>query len=526
MNSESHNPDMILEYFQSLKEWKKDQFNLDISSEIVQIDENLLLLREELDKLRLSITDESSSIKDITDKIGDMNQNIASTETEISELSNRINLVKSEYLSISNHIKTTEILEKSYDHPNNFILNQKTAGEFRFILSIIRNDIKTLYLDFKRALSNFDVQILLQYLTGFSLGLIVLIKFSYPAANFISLAVISSYLIWRTYSVLQSKKLSLNSQGSQRKTNSNINISQMRYKQQCLEVDIRQLQSQLNGHQNAVNQYKRRQKELLIDMEQANRNILNLSDLLNQRTEIYQSTEERIVTQIRAEKIERLSYLESLFQKWLKEYIVDLTKKAQRKLKLLSIEDDDPMALKATPVTVWVGVTERTSPSMIVKDGLTEGTGADQISELYIDPREFKSQDAYEGSKRKYGVYEFLVIFLCEDFLSYYKCYFNFIRRKTVNEEYSEYLYENIVFTKLQEESSVNMKNFDDSKQVYSRSLTISTNDGKVLCFRIPKARVESNPSEIDRAALTIRDLLRQHKQGNYNWFQRILDKL
>lgn len=514
MNSESHNPDMILEYFQSLKEWKKSQFKLSTSSEIVQLDKKLVRRREDLEKLRLSITSGSNSIAAIRSEINRVNQNIGSIEKEMSELSNRIDLVKREYLSVSSYINSNKTVEKSFDNSNELIPNQKIAGKFRLVFSIIGNDIEAIYLDLRRALSHYDIQILLQYILGLFIGLIFLINFPTFIVKLLSLLFLSLYLIWRIRFVFKFKKQSFNGQTSQHKESNNTSISEMRHKQRSLEVTIGKLQSQLNGCKGAIGQYRTNQKDLIISLGKANKHVLYLNDLLDKEIETYRTTEESVIEQICAEKINRLLYLESLFEKWFKEYIADLTKKAQRKLCLADIEvDDDPMALKAKPITVWVGVTERTSPSLIVKDSLTEEIGIDKISELHINPEEFESQDPYEGTKRKYGVYEFLAIFLCENFLIYYKCYFNFIRRKPVNEEYSEYLYENIVFTKSQEKSSVNMKNFDDSKQVYSKILTISTNDGKVLCFRIPKDRGGSNPSEIDHAAVTIRNLLRQRQQ-------------
>ena len=516
MNLEvSHNPEIILEYFKTLKEWNKDKFNLDISSEMVQMDEHLVLLRENLDRVRLSITDKSDSIKSINNEIDEVNQNITSTEKEIAELRNRIRIAQSEHLDINNKIKSIEAFERPSNGFDESVSRSKSSGKLRLIFAIIRNDIEIIYLDFKKAVSDFNVQILLQYLIGFSIGLILLINLSFLAARLISLMLLALYLLWRTRSIFKLKGQRSNSQGKQIRTYQDTNVSDIRYRQQDLETNIGKLQSQLNHHEKIVNQYRRNQKDSFIKIDQININILNLNSFLNQGVETYQKTAESIVEQIRVEKMDRLSHLEVLFQRWLKEYIAALTENARRKLGLVGIEfDDDPMALKAKPITVWVGVTKETSPSLIVQDSLTEETVSDEISKLHIDPEEFESQAAYEGSKRKYGVYEFLVIFLCEDFLSYYRCYFNFIRRQTVNEEYREYLYKNIVFTKFQEKSSVKTKDYD-SKQVHSKSLTISTNDGKTLCFQIPKSRGESNPSELDRAARTIRNLLRQCRRDD-----------
>ena len=75
MNLEvNHSPEIILEYFKTLKEWHKDKFNIDTSSEVVQMNEDLVLLREDLNKVRSLITDESDSTKSINNEIDDINK--------------------------------------------------------------------------------------------------------------------------------------------------------------------------------------------------------------------------------------------------------------------------------------------------------------------------------------------------------------------------------------------------------------------------------------------------------------------
>lgn len=51
-----------------------------------------------------------------------------------------------------------------------------------------------------------------------------------------------------------------------------------------------------------------------------------------------------------------------------------------------------------------------------------------------IEQRDFRVDDGLDRKKR-YGVYEFNVIFICANFLGYYKCYWNFIRRLPVDED-------------------------------------------------------------------------------------------
>lgn len=190
-----------------------------------------------------------------------------------------------------------------------------------------------------------------------------------------------------------------------------------------------------------------------------------------------------------------------------------------RKLNLVdSTHIGDAGALRAAPLRFLIGTTKRTSPSLLVEDSTEQNQKNSTRSKLdrFQEDELNKSELSYDGTRRKFGVYEFLVIFLCSNFLSYYKCYFNFIRSKPLGDEYCEYLYDSFVSTKIEEDSSLNMQSTDAQKQVYSRRLVIATNDGKTLCFRITKSRMEkslsSKLSDIDGAANEIRRMLRQRR--------------
>jgi len=135
-----------------------------------------------------------------------------------------------------------------------------------------------------------------------------------------------------------------------------------------------------------------------------------------------------------------------------------------------------------------------------------------EILQRYAD--DAKSEDDYDGKRRRYGLYEFTVFFLCSNFFNYYKCYYNFVRGKPIDEEYSEYLYDSIVFTKVQEKSSIMPGS--NQVQVSSQRLTISTNDGKIISLQINKSRgdrkLSSKLEGIDSAATEIRYRLRQRE--------------
>lgn len=230
---------------------------------------------------------------------------------------------------------------------------------------------------------------------------------------------------------------------------------------------------------------------------------------------------EKLESQDRERRLTRLLWLEEKTKLWLDEGIDNLTQKAMKKLKIFDMKHvGRTNALKDNPIRALVGVTTRTSPSKLVSD-LSEASqnssNAPDKKEftIKIDLEEFESEESFSGDSRRYGVYEVLMIFLCANFLTYYRCYYNFIRNKTVDEESCEYLYDSIVSTKIEEDSSVRL-NDDDSKNVYGKRLLIATQDGRNICFWIQRHRIERSLSlklsDVDSAAISIRDMLRQRR--------------
>jgi hypothetical protein len=71
------------------------------------------------------------------------------------------------------------------------------------------------------------------------------------------------------------------------------------------------------------------------------------------------------------------------------------------------------------------------------------------------------------------------------------------------------------VSIKVQEKSSVRLKD-ETQKNVYNKRLSLTMKDGKSICFRIAKHRLEKNLSihlsQVDEAAVAIRDMLRQRR--------------
>ena len=118
-------------------------------------------------------------------------------------------------------------------------------------------------------------------------------------------------------------------------------------------------------------------------------------------------------------------------------------------------------------------------------------------TDLSIDDNDFYLEEKRSSSKDIFGVYEVVIIFLCSNFLTYYKCYFNFIQNKKIDEENCEYLYDSIVSVKVQDKS----RSGDNSKDTYRKRLLITTSDGKIVCFRFPRRDRKStrlNSSHVD----------------------------
>jgi small nuclear ribonucleoprotein (snRNP)-like protein len=246
--------------------------------------------------------------------------------------------------------------------------------------------------------------------------------------------------------------------------------------------------------------------------------LIELEQLHQQKLDEYQQRLDNLKFQEQRNKESKLFELEEQVQEWLGNDIERLTHKAMKKLKILPPTDTGELnALQNEPIRVLIGVTERTKTfeSVIVESDNYLNLEVNKNSEIYIDAKDFESEPSYDGKNRKYGVYGFLVIFLCGNFLAYYKCYLNFIRGKTVDDETCEYFYDSIVSVKIQEKFSVRGKN-ENQKNISIKRLIITAKDGKAVCFEIARNRIEKTHSlrlsQIDEAAIAIRYMLRQRR--------------
>ena len=290
---------------------------------------------------------------------------------------------------------------------------------------------------------------------------------------------------------------------------------------QALEArqeELRRRQQQLRVRQQELGIL---QQEIEARLQAEQQELIELEKLHQQNLDEYQQRLDELKFQEQRIKELKLLELEEKVQEWLGNDIERLTHKVMKKLKIIPPTDTGELNdLQSEPICVLIGVTERTKTfeSVIVESDITlnlESLELTESPEIYIDPKDFESEPSYDGKSRRYGVYGFVVIFLCANFLTFYKCYLNFIRGKTVDEETCEYFYDSIVSVKVQEKSSVRGKN-ENQKTVNRKRLIITAKDGKTLCFQLARNRIERTYSlrlsQIDEAAIAIRDMLRQRR--------------
>lgn len=291
------------------------------------------------------------------------------------------------------------------------------------------------------------------------------------------------------------------------------------------QADRQEFEASLQALEARQQELRVRQQELGILLQEIEarlqaeqQQLIELEQLHQQNLDEYQQRLDELMFKEQCLKKSELLELEEKVQEWLGNDIERLTRKAMKKLKIIDITDTGELnALQNESIRVLIGVTERTQifENVIVESDNYLSLESNKNTEISIDPPDFESEPSYSGNTRKYGVYGFVVIFLCANFFTYYKCYWNFIRGKTVDEETCEYLYDSIVSIKVQEKSSARGKN-DKQKTVHKKRLIITAKDGKTVCFQVSRNSIERTHSlrlsQIDEAAIAIRDMLRQRR--------------
>lgn len=294
--------------------------------------------------------------------------------------------------------------------------------------------------------------------------------------------------------------------------------SRRKKRHQELEADLYKYRTKKTELEVVYESFKKQQMKLMNQVQESSSELQRLESVYQQRANDYKHKIEELRSQKQKEEEMRLLRVKDKMQEWLEHDVNRQIDKAMDKLKLKPHRPEYIMEigyLKLKPIVFLVGVTQRTSPSLIVQDETGLSSEENEALKLYIDPKDFRSETSCDDSNRVYGVYELIVIFLGRNFLAYYRCYLNFIQNKSIDEEYSEYLYDSIVCTKLQEKSSLGAKS-EAQKYTRNKSLIIATNDGKILRFKagrnLSQRTHQLRLSQIDDAANDIRQVLRQRR--------------
>lgn len=234
--------------------------------------------------------------------------------------------------------------------------------------------------------------------------------------------------------------------------------------------------------------------------------------------ELYKQKEkeiEALESQIRESKIYDISDLEAKIDKWLEEDKINLIRFGMKKLKIERLVDT------AEPILSFVGInsSDKSDSYILSTDRELEYVN-DKYKEILINENDFCKEKGNDG-KYRYGVYECFLIYLGENFLSYYRCYWNFLKGANVDEETCEYLFDSIVSVKTRERSSLNQQN-PEEKRKYADILSLTTMDGKIVYFKMSddkKQKINSNDkrvsqyvSGINQAAVRIRYWLRKRR--------------
>ena len=503
---EKRSSERILEYFKLLHENKgktpeevRERFRQELQpiAEELQTVEHLItensrfLLsdRKEVDHVRLNISNSEETILSI-------GKDIIAARNKVSEY--RESLSK-------NRFKTSD----TSTHKSASTLG--LMGILAQLFLSIRKDFRSLFLDIWQAITTLRISILAQYF----LSLLILIVFanqfnSYTNAIF-PLILIALYLCYKLFSIL--KRINKNKQSLFEKIEI---LQQEAYRQiQTLESYINDLEKRNEVQEIYLVQQKVQEKELDARIQSIDNDLISLKQKRERLIESQKNKYGEIENY--ESQLEELRHLDKLTENWLEQEIEGQIDKAMRKLHLHDGSDyiGERGALKIDPIRSLIGCTSRTLPAVLVKDEDKDEDSPrrEEILKRYAD--DAKSEDDYRGKRRRYGLYEFTVFFICSDFLNYYKCYYNFVRGKPIDEEYSEYLYDSIVSTKIQEKSSISIQS-SNQIQVSSQRLTISTNDGRLISLQINKSRgdqkLSSKIEKINEAATEIRLILRQRE--------------
>lgn len=511
-------PTLIREYFELLR-WKNKGCPLELSRELIESDERLLSIKQEQQSNETLISYTINSIKSVRTETLSAQEQIESVEKEIDSLIQSIFSLRESLLSLSSKKYTEE----------KFSSGDSSKIPDLSLRKIIIYLIKQVLVDIKQAL----LYVINYYLEKPIITAIILILVI-PISLFLSwkFNIYSTIALLIIAWVYFSKKINYIYKMHQRTWKEHLAKVEIDRQQKSKQEFENRIQEERKTIEESLQEFEVRLQECRIDSQilrerkqtleayflQEEQKLSELEQVRQQKLEEYQQKVDKLVLQEKCRKNEYLLNLEKQVQKWLDDDIKRLTNKGMKKLKIISYGNYDQVnVLQNEPIRVVIGITEKTKSfeNILVDSDVNFFMEPSESKEIYIDQNDFESEKSFTGKSRKYGVYGFAVIFLCANFFSYYKCYYNFIRGRSVDEEIAEYMYDSIVSIKIQEKSSVRLKN-EQQKNVYRKRLLITTNDGKIVCFNFSRNRVEKSYSirfsQIEEAAIAIRDMLRKRR--------------
>jgi len=523
IRNEKRSPEIIREYFELLR-WKKNGCVIALASEYIGADEvlisikdSLVLNEESIILSKNSILSTEQSRVSIRESIFPLEEEIFSVEQSILSLRRARGATIESTPSFESQVFTNR---ESFESPTVSKLPIQTI--WQQLIREIYLDLKKLFSDTIQSFVEQPIVAIIISFTTFGVALFLNFRFTF-LFNTTLIAFLIGYIIQKLNYINERHKRIW------QKHYADVEAERQQRLRQELEA---RRQAEQQEFETSLEALEARQQELRVSQQELNilqqeiearlqaeqQELIELEQLHQQNLDKYQQRLDDLEFQERRNKESRLLELEEKVQEWLGNDIERLTHKAMKKLKIIPPTDTGELnALKNEAIYVLIGVTERTKTfeSVIVESDNYLSLEANENSEIYIDAKDFESEPSYDAKSRRYGVYGFVVIFLCANFLTYYKCYLNFIRGKTVDEETCEYFYDSIVSVKVQEKSSVRGKN-ENQKTVNRKRLIITAKDGKTACFQVARNRIERTHSlrlsQIDEAAIAIRDMLRQRR--------------
>lgn len=501
--------------------WKNKGCPLELSRELIESDERLLAIKQEQQSNETLTSYTVNSIKSVRTEILSAQEQIECVEKEIDSLIQSIFSLRESFLSLSSN-KYTE--EKFSSGDSSKIPNLSLQKILIYLIKQVLADIKQAFL----YIINYYLD--KPIITAITLILVIPISL-FLSWKFNGFSTIGLLIIALVYFSKKINYIYKRHQRTWKENSAKVEIDrQQKLKQEFeerihqernkIEASLQEFEVRLQERRRDYQKLRERKQKLEAYLLQEEQELTELEQVRQQKLDEYQQKLDELIWREKCRRNEYLLKLEKQVQKWLDDDIERLTHEGMKKLKIISNSDydyDQVNALKTEEVRVVIGVTEKTKnfENILVDSDINSFTESSESQEIYIDQDDFESEKSFDGKNRKYGVYGFVAIFLCANFFSYYKCYYNFIRRKTVDEEIAEYMYDSIVSIKIQEKSSVRLKN-EQQKNVYRKRLLITTNDGKVVCFNFSRNRVEKKYSirfsQIEEAAIAIRDMLSQRR--------------